>query len=127
MRDENSFRKIREKINRDGFSILFAVGGIFAIGLGFISLWGDKIFGIVVMIAGLLFLKKAKVEKKKEEEYVEYISLIITHKENNIKKIADEMGVSYEEAIKKITKIISKDYLVGYSINKKDGIVVKDE
>lgn len=127
MDNENSFGKIKEKIDNDGFSKVFALSGILGVGLGFLWLWLDIIFGLAVMIAGLFSFKKYKVEKNKEENYVQYISLILTHKENSIPKIADEMGVSYEEALKKITEIISKNYLVCYKINKKEKTVVKDE
>lgn len=97
--------------------VLIGFGGIGAVGFigEFIS--GDTtiipslILALLMLVGGILLLKKAKETKALAAKYKTYINIIVNQKVRNIDSVASAVGKPYEEVHRDLQDMISKGYL----------------
>lgn len=118
----NSVENIKERMNI--VPKLFGLGSFLSFNMGFLCLLGiTQSIGLAIAapvlgIAGIKLLKETLKANKNNNKYMNYISAIVVQGERSIVKIANDLHVDYDTALKDIVFIISNDYIKGFRINK---------
>lgn len=90
--------------------LLTVIGSIIALsGISIIDEegWlGVVIFGIIILLAGIYFIKKGKEINNAAKGYKYYVDIVLNQKETSIDNIASTFSVKYDEALSKIKIII---------------------
>ena len=127
----NSIENVKKRIESENSSrnnLLYMCLCFCAVALlGLLGNWEEKLMGIVFIFPTYYLVQKLIKQKSMEKEYMDYISMILIHGETSIQKMANQLNSNYEKALDAITQIISKNYIVGYKINKSNKTVVYDD
>lgn len=76
------------------------------------------VFGILFyLIGGVLIIWGAKKVKKSGEQYKKFIDIVVNQQQYTIDNIAAQMGLSYDETVKGLQKMIDKGYFSGAYID----------
>lgn len=76
------------------------------------------VFGILFyLIGGVLIILGANKVKKSGEQYKKYIDIVVNQQQYTIENIASQMGLSYDETVKGLQKMIDKGYFSGAYID----------
>ena len=88
------------------------MGGMLVLGsAGEVGMISVLVIGIIMFVGGIVLLVKASKIKKSVVKYKRYIDMVVNQKIRSIDNVAAAMGLSYEEAVKDLQKMINIDYL----------------
>ena len=125
----NSMENIKDRVGKDSNLSMFGLGSFLCFDIGLLCLLGiTESIGLAIAapvlgIAGIKLLKETLKANKTNNKYMNYISAIVIQGERSIVKIANDLQVDYETALKDIVYIISKDYIRGFSVNKETKMI----
>ena len=117
----NSVENIKERMNI--VPKLFGIGSYVCLSCGLVCLLGiTESIGLalaapILGISGIKLLQETLKANKKNKKYMNYISAIVIQGERSIVKIANDLHVDYDTALKDIVYIISNDYIKGFRVN----------
>ena len=120
----NSMENIKSRIDEGSKASMLGLGSFLCFDMGFLCLLGiTQSIGLAIAapvlgIAGIKLLKETLKANKNNNKYMNYISAIVVQGERSIVKIANDLHVDYDTALKDIVFIISNDYIKGFRINK---------
>ena len=114
-RERNAIMKSGKMVGVISYVLIFL--GIVYLML-FISDGGSYILAAILTGGGGVFLNRlSKKMKATEKRYRQYIALVVNHSKTSIDEIAPIAGVSYEEAVKDLQKMIEQGYFQGAYID----------
>ena len=101
--------------------VIFFIFGVFVMLVETVSggtTMEDGLFGILFYAVGgaLLIYGSIKV-KRTGEQYKKFINIVINQQQTTIENIAAQMGLSYEQTVTGIQKMIEKGYFTGAYID----------
>ena len=117
----NSDKKATFKDGKTVFTIAYIMMavGVFLVASAFSGRFsvGQLIWGILLGAGGVWAFRVAQGMKASGERYKKYIAVVVNQSETSIDLISSSVGVTYEQALQDLQKMINLGYFEGAYIN----------